>query len=147
MKGPMMFENVSALRFRCMPILAAAAMATVGCGHEAAAMHVRFADFDKGALKEYDGSRPLIIEFQPGERVPVNLEFSGEGFELDPQHPPLEIVAKQHCFLRVSSDGFRVSPDGEHFDKPRQPGKFRVGFWSHAGQPTRLDVIIEGPRQ
>jgi hypothetical protein len=107
---------------------------------------VRFADFGKGALKNYDGSRPLIVEFQAGERVPVNLQVSGEGFELAPQHPALEIVVTEHCFVRVDSDGFRISRDGQHFDKPRTPGGFRVGFWSRPGQPGKLDVIVAGPR-
>lgn len=141
-----MFEHASATRFRFMPLFAAAALVTLGCGHEMAPTRVRFADFGKGALKEYDGSRPLIIEFQPGERLPVNLDVSGEGFELVPQHPPLEIVAQEHGFVRVDSDGFRFSRDGEHFDKPRQPGSFRIGFWSRPGQQTRLDVVIVGPR-
>src|SRR4051812_9276729 len=121
-----MFESLSAMRFRSMPILASAAWACAACGHDAAATHVRFADFDKGALRTYDGSGPLIIEFQAGERLPVNLEVSGEGFALEPQHPPLELVAKEHCFVRVGSDGFRVSRDGAHFDKPRNPGTFRI---------------------
>jgi hypothetical protein len=141
-----MFEKVFALPFRCMPILTAAAFATLGCGHEMAATHVRFADFDHGAMKSYDGSHPLIIEFQAGDRLPVNLEFSGEGFELEPQHPALDFVATQHCFLRVGPDGFHSSLDGVHFDKPRQPGKFRIGLWSRPGQHVRLDVIVEGPR-
>lgn len=141
-----MFQNASALRLRFMPLLAAATLATLGCGHAMAPTRVRFADLGQGALKNYDGARPLIIEFQPGERLPVNLNVTGEGFELAPQHPPLEIVAKEHCFVRVDSDGFRFSRDGEHFDKPRQPGSFRVGFWSHPGQQTRLDVVIVGPR-
>jgi hypothetical protein len=141
-----MFQSLSALRLKFMPFLASAAFATVACGHEVAATHVRFADFGKGALKNYDGSRPLIVEFQAGERVPVNLQVSGEGFELAPQHPALEIVVTEHCFVRVDSDGFRISRDGQHFDKPRTPGGFRVGFWSRPGQPGKLDVIIAGPR-
>jgi len=141
-----MTKKTAAPRFWLCPLLLAAALATSACGHEAAATHVRFADFGRGALKGYDGSRPLVVEFQQGERLPVNLAVTGEGFELDPQHPPLEIVAKEHCFVRVDAKGFRVSRDGVHFDKPRHPGTFRIGFWSHPGQPGRLDVVIEGPR-
>ena len=141
-----MFETGFATRFHFTFVIAAATLTSVGCGHEAAATRVRFADFGQGALKGYDGSRPLIIEFQPGERLPVNLEVDGEGFELEPRHPPLELVAKEHCFVRVGADGFRVSRDGVHFDKPSQPGSFRIGFWSRPGQQTKLDVIVHGPR-
>jgi hypothetical protein len=110
-------------------------------------MQVRFADIGKGALKEYDGTRPLIVEFQPGERLPVDVQLRGEGFELDPQHPPLEIVVKEHCYLRVGSDGFRMSLDGQNFDaKPSKPGTFQIGFGARAGQPAKVTVVLEGPR-
>ena len=141
-----MLQNAFAPRFPLAFVVVAVALASVGCGHEAAATRVRYADFGQGALKGYDGSRPLIIEFQAGERLPVNLEVDGEGFELEPRHPPLELVAKEHCFVRVAADGFRVSRDGVHFDKPSQPGSFRIGFWSRPAQQTKLDVIIHGPR-
>jgi hypothetical protein len=140
-----MFDNGFATRLLGMCTLAAAA-STLGCAHETAPARVHFADFAQGALKGYDGSRPLIIEFQPGETLPVNLEVDGEGFRLEPQHPPLALVATEHCFVRVGSDGFRLSHDGQHFDKPAQPGSFRVGFWSRPGQPTHLDVSVHGPR-
>jgi hypothetical protein len=139
-------KDTAATRFRFMCSLLVTAWATTGCAHEAPALRVRFADVGRGAMKGYDGSRPLVIEFQPGDRLPVNLQVSGEGFELDPQGPPLALLAKEHCFLRVGSDGFRVSRDGEHFDKPRTPGTFRVGLWSRPGEQARLDVIIVGPR-
>jgi hypothetical protein len=141
-----MLQRLSALRLQFMPFLVSAAFATVACGHEVAATHVRFADLGKGALKDYDGSRPLIIEFQAGERVPVNLQVSGEGFELATPHPALELVATGHCFVRVDSEGLRISRDGQHFDKPSHPGAFRVGFWSRPGQPAKLEVSIAGPR-
>jgi hypothetical protein len=140
-----MLEPVTT-RFSFASLLLAAAGFTAGCAHEPTAMRVRFADLEHGAVKGYDGARPLIVEFQPGERLPVNLDVSGEGFELEPRHPPLEIVAKEHCFVRLGSDGFRLSRDGEHFDKPRQPGTFRVGLRSRPGEPTTLDVIVVGPR-
>jgi len=140
-----MFETLYAARCRYL-VPAFVALTILGCGHEAAPTHVRFADFDRGALKNYDGSHPLVIEFEPGERLPVNLDVSGEGFALDPQRPPLELVAKEHCFVRVGADGFRFSRDGVHFDKPRQPGSFRVGLWKRRDEHARLDVIIVGPR-
>jgi hypothetical protein len=111
-------------------------------------MRVRYADIDKGALQGFTGAEPLIIEFQPGDRVPVNFELTGEGFELQPQHPPLELVATQRCFLRISAKGFRVGLDPDHFDdKPSQPGSFRIGFGAVRGQPAKVDVVIAAPRR
>ncbi|HEY5961439.1 MAG TPA: hypothetical protein VIV60_33000 [Polyangiaceae bacterium] len=140
-----MFDRLRIL-CRLMPLLACVAVATVGCGHEATPMQVRFADFGTGVLKHYDGTRPLIVEFQPGERLPLDFHFRVEGFELDPQHPPLEVVVKQHCYVRINSEGLRISLDGQHFDKPRQPGSFQIGFEEHRGQPAKVTLALEGPR-
>lgn len=142
-----MSNQLRALRSFFMTLLASAALATVGCGHQVAPMQVRFADIDKGALKGYTGAQPLVVEFQSGERIPLDFELRGESFELDPQHPPLEIAVKQHCFLRIGSDGFRISQDPAHFDdKPKAPGTFRIGFGARAGQRAKATVVIEGPR-
>jgi hypothetical protein len=118
------------------------------CAATPAPYRVRFADLAHGGAVGYDGQRPLVIELQPGERVPVNLQFDGEDFDLVPAHPSLEFVAKHHCFVRGWRDGIRVSLDGEHFDeKPRTPGRFHVGFEAHSGEATRLDVVVVGPRR
>ena len=86
--------------------------------------------------------------FQPGDRLPVNFEFTGEDFEMQPQHPPLELVAKRHGFVRIGANGIRTSPDADHFDsKPSQPGSFRVGFGAVQGKPAKLDVVITAPRR
>jgi hypothetical protein len=118
------------------------------CAATPAPYRVRFADLAHGTAVGYDGQRALVIELQPGERIPVNLQFDGEDFELVPAHPSLEFVAKHHCFVRIWRDGIRASFDGEHFDeKPRTPGRFRVGIEAHPGEATRLDVVVVSPRR
>jgi hypothetical protein len=118
------------------------------CAATPAPYRVRFSDFAHGAAVGYDGKRALVVELQPGERIPVNLQFDGQDFDLVPAHPSLELVAKHHCFVRFWRDGIRTSLDGEHFDeKPRIPGRFRIGLESHPGQATRLDVVVVGPRR
>jgi hypothetical protein len=98
-------------------------------------------------MKGFTGAQPLIIEFQPGERIPVNFELTGEAFELQPRNPPLELVVKKHYFLRIGADGFRMSPDPEHFDdKPKQPGSFQIGFWVDPSQHAKVNVLIAAPR-
>jgi len=118
------------------------------CAATPAPYRIRYADVASGAIAGYDGKRALVLELSPGERVPVNLQFDGEDFELAPAHPNLELVAKRHCFVRFWSDGVRTSLDGEHFDeKPRVPGRFRVGLGAERGQAARLDVVIVAPRR
>jgi hypothetical protein len=128
--------------------LAMCALATFACAHTPEPVRARYADFASGAIRNYTGQSSLIVEFQAGDRLPVNLDFSGEDFELDPPRPPLVFVAKQHCFVRFGSDGVHFSLDPEHFQrKPRAPGAFRVGFNSSPGRPTTLDIVINGPRR
>jgi hypothetical protein len=140
--------HVTRFRFPLVLCVAFAGLTAFGCAHAVAPRHVRYADINNGALQGYTGAEPLIIEFQPGDRLPVNFEFTGEDFELQPRHPSLELVAKQHGFLRISAKGIRVSRDPDHFDiKPSQPGSFRVGFSAAQGKPAKLDVAIVAPRR
>ena len=128
--------------------LATVALGAFGCGHGPEPVRARFADLKSGAISGYAAQSPLIVEFQAGDRLPVNLVFSAEDFEIDPPRPSLTFVAKQHCFVRFGGDGIHASLDPDHFQsKPRAPGNFRVGFNSTAGQPTTLDIVINGPRR
>jgi hypothetical protein len=143
-----MLDKLHVARFSLVLWIAWTGLTTLGCAHAVAPKRVRYADINNGALQGYTGAEPLIIEFQPGDRLPVNFEFTGEDFELQPQHPPLELVAKRHGFVRIGTNGIRTSPDPDHFDsKPSQPGSFRVGFGAAPGKPAKLDVVIAAPRR
>lgn len=121
-------------------------LATAGCASEAPPLRVRYADMERGAARAYTGEGPLIVEFQAGDRIPVEFHFTGDYFELTPL-PGVELVARAHCFVRFSRDGIRVSADGTTFDeKPRQPGRFGIGLHAENGQRTKLEVSIVTPR-
>jgi len=110
-------------------------------------MRVRYADMPSGAARAYRGDRPLVVEFQKGDRVPVDFHFDGQYFALTPV-PAFDVIATEHCFVRFWRDGIRVSPDAEHFDgKPRQPGQFRLGLSSAAGQGAKLEISVRTPRR
>jgi hypothetical protein len=110
-------------------------------------MRVRYADMEKGAAKGYAGDRALVVEFQPGDRIPVAFNFDSQSFELSPV-PKFDVVAKEHCFVRFGRNGIRVSSDGEHFDeKPKTQGRFGVGLRSEIGHPTELAVSVQTPRR
>jgi hypothetical protein len=88
-----------------------------------------------------------VIEFQPGDRFPIEFHFEGQHFALTPL-PAMEMVAKTHCYVRFDRNGIHVSEDPEHFDrKPKEPGRFAAGFQSKAGEPTKLTVSVVTPRQ
>lgn len=120
---------------------------TFGCAQAGAPMRVRYADVDKGALQAFTGEVPLIVEFQPGERLPVSFSLTADVFKLEPEHPALELVVTQHCFLRIGPDGFRMSLDPENFDrKPSEPGSFRIGFGQARGESAKVTVEVAAPR-
>jgi len=122
-------------------------LTTAGCaGTAVSPTPIRFSDLGhSGAL---DLRAPFVIEFQPGDQVPVDFEFTGEDFELSPSHPTMTLIAKQHCFVRFSADGIRSSLDPGNFDqKPRAPGSFHFGLKVLRGEPAKLDVGIATPRR
>lgn len=120
---------------------------TSGCA-SAEPLRVRYVDIGSGAVKDYSGNAPLIVEFEKGDRLPVDFTFRGQDFEPVPAKLKLELVAKHHCFVRFDEDGIRVSLDGDNFDqKPRVPGSFRVGFNAQRDKPTKLDVVIVAPQR
>ncbi|MFZ5895200.1 MAG: hypothetical protein ACOY0T_29335 [Myxococcota bacterium] len=120
-----------------------------GCASTPPAHHVRYADLGSGKLANpFDGRAPLVVEFQAGDRVPVNFVFSGEDFALVPERPALELVAKHRCFVRFWKDGIRASLNPNDFEtKPRQPGSFRLGLAAQRGEQPKLDVVIVTPRR
>ena len=122
-------------------------VAAIGCAHAPDPVRVSLARIGAGGLARWTGEGPLIVEFQAGDRLPVHLELSGEEFSLEPSQPPIELVAKQHCFVRFDNHGIRTSLDGLNFDAREQPGSFRVGLNAAPGRSPWLDVIIKGPRR
>jgi hypothetical protein len=120
---------------------------TVGCaGTAATPTPIRFADL--GHSPSFNFRVPFVVEFQAGDQVPVDFDFSGEDFELSPAHPTMMLIAKQHCFVRFSADGVRSSLDPRNFEqKPKTPGSFRFGLKVLRGEPAKLDVGIATPRR
>ena len=134
------------LRWRLLGTFALTVLA--GCAHAASEpLRVSFAQIGSGGLREWTGDAPLIIEFQAGDRVPIHLEWTSDDFGLEPSAPRLDLVARQHCFVRLERGSIRTSLDGRTFDEPRQPGSFRLGLNATKGEPPRFDVIINGPRR
>lgn len=133
-------------RRRSLPA-ALCALSLAGCASGPEPLRVRYADLDAGALRGFTGEAPLVVEFQPGDRLPVALSFTAPNFALDPAAPALTLVARTHCFVRFDSSGIAASDDGVHFDRPRVPGSFRIAFATQRGKPTHLDVVIVAPRR
>lgn len=116
-----------------------------GCGAAPAAQHLRFADVGKGG-GGIDWSRPIVLEFQPGDQLPIRLEFSDQLFELSPAPPPLAFVAKRHGFVRIEGTRITSSLTGADFDaKPSAPGSFRFGL-AITRQASWVELVVKTPR-
>lgn len=133
---------------RSWSLAALLAAAVSGCAASPPPFHVRYAEIERGALANYRGAEPLLVEFQPGDRVPVDLRVETEDFEFVPAQAPLEFVAKRRVFVRFGKDGIRASSDGVNFDKkPREPGRFSIGFGANKTAPTKLEVRVVTPKR
>ncbi len=113
-------------------IAAASLSVLVACAHTTPApVVVRVRDAAaSGALREIGpdiGKRPLILELEPGDVVPLTFTLEGEHIGTAPDQAPLPLVAKRHFFLRISQEGLAISDDKDHFERPARPGSFAFG--------------------
>ncbi len=97
------------------------------CGAAAPAQRLRFADATHNA-GHLDWSRPVELEFQAGDRLPIRVAFSDQAFELIPGAPALELVAKRHCVVRIENGKISKSLTGDFESRPLAPGTFHFGF-------------------
>ena len=143
----MLFRALRVVRAKSRCAIGSVALC-VGCASGPQAYQIRFAEIGVGGLKDYTGTLPLVVEFDKGDRLPVELTFTGAEFELVPAKPKIELIVKRHCFVRFDEDGIHVSQDGKNFDeKPTAPGSFRVGLKAQRGDPTKLEVVIVAPKR
>jgi hypothetical protein len=90
--------------------------------------------------------RSVIVEFAPGDRIPVELTFKDDAFDLTPSDPKLELVARRRCFIQIGPDRLKTSLTGSDFDRaPRAPGRFHVGL-QLTRQQRRLVVDVRTPK-
>jgi hypothetical protein len=120
-----------------------------GCGAHVPAPHsYRYADLVREpATGRHIFEQPIILEFQPGDRLPIELGFQDAAFALEPSAPQLSLVAKERCFVRIDERGIRTSRDRTRFDeKPAAPGSFFFGF-AHRTTGPSLSVQVKTPRR
>jgi hypothetical protein len=116
------------------------------CAAAPPAQHLRFANPPVGAA-QIDWTKPIVLEFQPGDRLPVHAAFSNQLFELSPASPAIELVAKRHGFVRIDGAHITTSLTGDDFEaKPLAPGMFRFGLVM-TREGTWVDLALTTPRK
>ena len=115
-----------------------------GCAPAVAPLRVRAADL--GTLPQAPdlANRPIIVELQEGDVIPIDFALSSELVDLVPASPTLSLRARRRVFVRVGPDGVATSSDGVDFDEPRRPGSFAVCL-SIKREGVRLQVQIKTP--
>jgi hypothetical protein len=123
-----------------MSILLSAA-AVVGCAHAQPAIFVKASD--ASALREAKPGQPIIVEFNEGEAIPLNVSIQGQFLETAPDAPAVTIVAKRHFFLRIHGSEMKASLDSTHFDaRPTAKGVFSIGFgFAPAGMNAHISIV------
>jgi hypothetical protein len=118
-----------------------------GCGaHRPAPRLFQYADLVRTPAIGKDAfKQPIILEFAPGDRLPIELGFADRSFALDPATPTLALVAKERCFVRIDDSGIRTSRASRSFDdKPDAPGSFSFGF-AHRTTGPALSLQVRTP--
>lgn len=128
-----------------IPMWLIGATLSLGCGGSAPAQRIRFADANATA-RTLDWSQPIELEFQPGDRLPIQISFSDQAFELVPAAPPLELVATRHCIVRIEDGHITKSLTGDFEARPVSPGTFRFGI-AITPQGKHLELAVATPRQ
>jgi hypothetical protein len=127
---------------------AVSAVVSAACGaHSPAPRSFRYADLVREpATGQQIFEQPIILEFVPGDRLPIELGFDDSSFALDPAAPPLALVAKEHCFVRIDERGIRTSRNPNDFDRePKTPGSFFFGFSHRKDVGPAFKVQVRTP--
>ena len=105
----------------------ATAFAITACAPTPEPRYVRLSELTHGG--PLDLNRPLVIEVDPGDTVPLDFSLQGPLFESPKDAPPITLRAKRHFYLRIGRDGLRSSFDRNDFSgRPVKPGSFQIGF-------------------
>ncbi len=127
-----------------VPVSVMIAALPLACGGVAPAQRIRYAD-PSSAARTLDWSKPIELEFQPGDRLPIQVTFSDQAFELVPAAPPLELVATRHCIVRIEDGHITKSLDGDFSKQPVSPGTFRFGI-AITREGKHLELAVSTPR-
>ncbi|MEZ4295716.1 MAG: hypothetical protein R3B70_12120 [Polyangiaceae bacterium] len=102
---------------------------------------------DVGKMGALAMDRPIVIEFEEGQKIPVELVLDGPFLKTPDDLPPVELIVRRHFFLRVDGNGIKSSADGKSFDeKPARPGSFAVGVDITREKGVRGKIRVRAPQ-
>lgn len=103
----------------------ALAVALSGCAATPVPQHVRADALGAGDL---DPARPIVVEFQEGDTIPLEFVLQGPFVRTDADAKPIVLRVARRFFLKLDEDGIASSLDGQNFDSDNaEPGSFQFG--------------------
>ncbi len=106
-------------------VLGFLAAALAGCAASPPPRIVRLDELAK--LDEIRPGQQVVVELQPGDKIPVSFEVGG-WVKTPSDLEPIELTVTKHVFVRIDEDGLQTSDDGKTFGHHRRPGSFQIGF-------------------
>jgi len=125
--------------------IVSSALLLSACAASPAPRTVRAAEI--GKLGPLAPGQPLVIQFEPGDTIPLHVAVEGALLRTDPDAAPVRVHVLRRFFLRIDGDGMRTSLDGRSFDEdPATRGAFSVGFGaSPRGTEGRITIRTPTP--
>lgn len=122
------------------------ALLLLACSSSQPPLRVRAAD--PSSFSAAVPGQPIIIEFQEGDEIPLEVSVSGDLVATDPATPPVKVRAKRHFYLRLDGSEMKTSLDGEHFGSSAKRGSFAFGLgFDQTGTKATIKVTTPTPSQ
>jgi hypothetical protein len=119
-----------------------------GCATGPAPRVLRASELQGAA--ELAPGQPLIIEFQPGDSLPLEVALRGPLLQSAEGAQPIRLVAKQRFFLRLDGDGIATSLDGKDFSADslsKGSMQFGIGASRERGAHASLTLAAPSPQR
>ena len=128
--------------FRSVATLLFSAATLIGCANTP---EPRIVDADDlGKIGQLQPNQALVIVFEPGDHIPLDLSVGGPLIETPADREPIKLQVKRKFFLRIDGDGLKTSLDGKTFGKVESPGSFSIGVGANKNG-TRAHISITTP--
>lgn len=127
-------------------VLGAALLALSGCASGPPPRIVKASEL--GSAGPIEPGQALIVEFVPGDRIPLSVTVGGPLVHSPEDLAPIELEVVRRFFLRVDEDGLATSLDGKTFGDHVEKGSFQFGVGvTKAGASATIGIRTPTPRE
>jgi len=89
---------------------------------------------------------PLLVEFRPGDELPLEVRIDGDLLQTEATAQPVPVLVKKNFYVLITSDAPpRISLDGQTI--ARVPGQLSIGLGvSQQGPKATLGLSLSEAR-